>query len=109
MISRFFTTTMVIATPTGATTRDAEGQPIVTMTPVTTAGHVQPVAESERVSGQTEADARRTIWLPVGTTITHKSTVTYGGNRYEVIGDPRRWSVGSVNDHLEVTIARVTR
>lgn len=109
-IDRFFTTAATVATPTTATA-DAEGVPTVSTATATVSVHVQPYTAQagEQVLGVQEAERARRIWLPAGTTITARSTITVGAEVFEVRGDPKPWTVGSAQDHIAVVAVRSIR
>lgn len=108
-ISRFFTVPVTITNPAGSTTTDGEGVPTTPAPSTSVLGHVQPLgsqAAEDRQLGVEVAERARLVWFPAGTPITHRSTVAFGGDTYEVAGDPKRWSVGSANDHVEIVAVR---
>lgn len=109
-ITSFFTIPVTISTPSGGST-DSEGVPTATMSTATVNGHVQPYTAQpgEEVLGRPEAERARRLWLPAATTITANSTVTIDGEAFDVRGDPKRWDVGSSNDHVAVVIVRKIR
>lgn len=109
-LSRFFTTTITVSTPSSASV-DAEGVPTTTMATATVQGAVQPysAATGEQVLGAEEADRARRVWLPSGTDVTSRSTLTIDEVVFQVQGDPKPWTFGRNLDHIAVLATRVDR
>lgn len=113
-IDKYFTTSVTVANPAAGDDADAEGVPQVTMVATTVSCAVQPLAgqarsDAEQVLGQEEAQRALLLWFPAGTAITARSTVTIAGELYQVATDPKRWELGTPNDHVEVLATRPVR
>lgn len=86
------TTACTITHVTGWTT-DADGESTPTTATEATTCHMQPVRAQpgEQVVGELEAVGRWTCWLPDGVTVAAADTLTVDGDRFRVVGSPRRW------------------
>lgn len=111
-VTRYFTQPLAITNPAGVEVDD-EGNPTTTSTTVTVMGNVQPyaaaAAEGEQTLGVEEATRMRKAWVPPTTPVSHRSTVAWRGDTYEVVGAPKVWVVGSTNDHIEFLMRLVIR
>lgn len=108
MIANRYTSTVTVATPTGATV-SSEGHATPTMATATVRCAIQPapLASIEDETNVETATSTLLMWCAPTETLEHTSTVTVDGVAHAVIGRPRRWAVGSRNDHLEALLRRV--
>lgn len=74
--------------------------------------HVEPsdarTVDVETLSGQTSATETVEVTFPAGTVVGRHDLLDIGGDLWEVVGHPRRWTdaTSPVEHHVEVTCRR---
>ena len=108
MIANRYTSTVTVTTPTGSTvSTEGHATPTVSTATVRCAIQPAPIASTEDESNIELATSSLLMWCAPTETLEHTSTVTIDGVDHAVVGRPRRWAVGSRNDHLEALLRRV--
>lgn len=72
---------------------------------VTVAGcSVQPIAGSEAHDHRDASLAQWQVFAPLGTAVTAKNHIRFGGTEFQIVGEPLRWEVGTSVDHVAILI-----
>ena len=86
----------------------SEGHATPTVSTATVRCAIQPApVNTEDETNIEVATSTLLMWCAPTETLEHTSTVTVDGVAHAVVGRPRRWAVGSRNDHLEALLRRV--